>query len=81
MSVKGDHDNMQNVVDSTGYNAVLDNTQAAGPDYDEINDEPSTELSLEKLQEEKSVELIKSSNNYFTLMLPEDQENTSNVTS
>ena len=82
VSVKGDHDNnMQNVVDSMGYKAVLDNTQATGPDYDEIKDEPSTEKPSERLQEEKSVELTKSSNNYFTLMPPEDQENISNVMS
>ena len=59
---------------------IPDNT-AIGPDYDEIKDEPNTEKSSEKLQEEKSVELTKLSNNYFTLMPPEDQENISNVTS
>ena len=70
---------MQNIVASTSYKAVLDNTLATGPDYDEIKDEPGAEKSSEKLQEEKSVELTKSNNNYFTLVPPEDQESTSNV--
>lgn len=81
VTVKGDYD-MQNV-GSTSSNIVLDSTlQATGPDYAEIKDEPSTEKLSEKLQdEEKSVELMKSSNNYFTLMPQEKQESTSNVTS
>ena len=68
---------MQNVMASTSCKAVLDNTDS---DYDEIKDEPGTEKSREMFQEEKSVELTKLTNNYFTLMPPEEQESTSNVT-
>ena len=75
----GDH-NAQTITNSgsVSYRAVLDasNAQVMGPDYDEIKDEPYTEKSSEKLLrhfEDKSVEFIKSSNEYFTLMPQEAQ--------
>ena len=77
--MKGDHDT-QTVVTSTSDKAVFSNTQAIIPDYDEIKDESSTEKSSEKLhQEEKSLELTKPNNNYFTLMPQEEQESISKV--
>ena len=54
---------------------VLDNTQATGPDYDEINDDPRTEKPIRELRpEEKSLE---KSNNYYTLIPDEEQASTS----
>ena len=55
---------------------------AVGPDYAEIKDELCTEKSSEKLhQEVKSLELTKSSNHYFILEHPpqEEHESISNV--
>ena len=62
-------------------NKALENAQTTGPDYDEIKDEPYAEKSSEKLYlEDKSVELTKSSSNYFTLMPQEAQtESITNV--
>ena len=78
--MKGDHDT-QNATTSTSDKAVtISNTQAIIPDYDEIKDESSTEKSSGKLhQEEKSLELTKPNNNYFTLMPQEEQESISKV--
>ena len=73
---------MQTAVACVNYKAVLDNTQVTGPDYDEIKDELGTEKSSEKLHlEDKSLELTKSSNNYFTLMPQEECDSTSKVQS
>ena len=73
---------MQNPVACINHKPVLDNTQAAlSPDYDEIKDENYAEKSSEKLHlEDASVELTKSSTNYFTLMPQEAQtESITNV--
>ena len=72
---------MQNPVACINHKAVLDNTQALSPDYDEIKDENYAEKSSEKLHlEDMSVELTKSSNDYFTLMPQEAQtESITNV--
>ena len=80
MAIKGDHDS-QTVVTSMSDKAVtFSNTQAIIPNYDEIKDESSTEKSPEKLhREEKSLELTKPNNNYFTLMPQEEQESISKV--
>ena len=63
---------------SVSYRAVLDasNVEMIGADYDEIKDEPYTEKSSEKTLhhfEDKSVEFIKSSNEYFTLLPQEER--------
>ena len=72
---------MQTAVNCVSNKAVLENAQTTGPDYDEIKDEPYAEKSSEKLYlEDKSMELTKSSNNYFTLMPQEAQmESITNV--
>ena len=73
---------MQTAVNRVSYKAVLENAQTIGPDYDEIKDEPYYAVkSSEKLYlEDKSVELTKSSNDYFTLMPQEAQtESITNV--
>ena len=73
---------MQTAVNHVSNKAVLENAQTTGLDYDEIKDEPYAEKSSEKLHqlEDKSVELTKSSNNYFTLMPQEAQtESITNV--
>ena len=76
----GIHD-MQTVTACVSYKTVLDNAQALNSDYDEIKDELYfTEKSSEKLfLENKSLELIKSSNNYFTLTPQEEHDITSKV--
>ena len=77
----GDH-NTQTITASGSCKAVLDSVNVMGPDYDEIKDELYTEKSSEKLHqlEDKSMELTKSSNNYFTLMPQEAQmESITNV--
>jgi hypothetical protein len=75
----GDH-NAQTITDSVSYKAVLDatNAQVIGPDYDEIRDEHYPEKSSEKPLhfEDRSVEFIKSRNDYFTLMPQEAQRET-----
>ena len=79
--VNGAH-GMQTAVNYVSYKAVLENAQTTGPDYDEIKDEPYAEKSSEKLHQlkDKSMELTKSSNNYFTLMPQEAQtESITNV--
>ena len=74
--MNGDH-NMQTAV---AYKAVLDNTQVTGPDYDKIKDKLGAEKSSEKLHlEDKSLELTKSSNDYFTLMPQEECDSTSKL--
>ena len=76
MVVSDDHE-MQTGVVSVSDKAVLDNSQATGPDYDEIKDDPHTKESSEKLLlEEKSVE---ESHNYHTLIPGEEQESNSKV--
>ena len=81
--MKGDHDAQTVNVTSTSDNlkaVTVSNTQAIIPDYDEIKDDPGTEKLSGKLhQEEKSVELTKTNNNYFTLMPQEEQESISKV--
>ena len=77
----GDH-NTQTITGSGSCKPVLDGgVNVMGPDYDEIKDELYAEKSSEKLHlEDKSVELTKSSNNYFTLMPQEAQtESITNV--
>ena len=78
--MKSDHDT-QNAMTSTSDKAItVSNTQAIIPDYDEIKDGSSTEKSSGKLhQEEKSPELTKPNNNYFTLMPQEEQASISKV--
>ena len=77
----GDH-NAQIATASVSCKAVLDNTHLMGPDYDEVKDEPYSEKPLEMVHiiEDKSVELTKSSIDYFTLMPQEAQmESITNV--
>ena len=83
VAMTGGH-NAQTVMTIPSEKTVnISNTQAITqvPDYDEIEDVPgTTEKPSEKLhQEEKSLELMKSNNNYFTLMPQEEQESISNV--
>ena len=76
----GNHD-MQTVTACVSYKTVLDSTQALNSDYDEIKDEQYyTDKSSEKLfLENKSPELTKSNNNYFTLTPQEEPDTTSKV--
>ena len=72
--------NTTQAIDKTNssYKAALEHT--TGPDYDEIKE--TTEITSEKLLTEMSMELTKSSNNYFTLTEHRPQEGpecTSNV--
>ena len=80
----GGHDALTVMTSASEKTVNISNTQAITqvPDYDEIKDEPGTKEKppSEKLhQEEKSLELMKSNNNYFTLMPQEEQESISNV--
>ena len=66
-----DHESLPNVA-SVSYKAGLEVTS---PDYDEIKDELCTEKSSEKPHPEaKSSELTKSSNYYFSLEHPPQEE-------